>query len=494
MKATFLGIDLGTQSAKGVVVDIDGNVVAQASIGHKTETPKPGYFEQDADEVWWYDTLYLSKELLKQLDEQNISHSTLRGMSVSTTAPCVLPVDKQGKPLRKGILYGIDTRATKQIAQMEAMIDREEIFAISCQHLSSQSCTPKVLWIRENEPEVWAKTDKILLSSGYVVYKLTGRMTADIYNSMGYAPLFNTREKRWDSTYEKELFSLDLFPEVLWTTDIAGTISKEVSELTGLPINLPVLVGTADAAAEAISCGVSTIGDMMMMYGSSNFFIMLTSALRPVEQFWASNWLDEGSTVLSGGMATVGSLFTWLNNTFPGRSFSEWEALATTSTIGANGLVILPYFAGERTPLFDANAKGVFFGLQLTTTAGDIYQAMQEAIGFGIKHNLETLALSGEKANRIVAIGGVANSAMTMQIITDIANCPQQIPSQRIGAAYGDAFLAAYGIGAVDSMGDINRWVTIEKEYLPNPENVARYQEYYEKYRSVYESTKHLMP
>ena len=141
-------------------------------------------------------------------------------------------------------------------------------------------------------------------------------MTADIYNSMGYAPLFNTREKRWDSTYEKELFSLDLFPEVLWTTDIAGTISKEVSELTGLPINLPVLVGTADAAAEAISCGVSTIGDMMMMYGSSNFFIMLTSALRPVEQFWASNWLDEGSTVLSGD-GYRGLLFTRLNNTFP---------------------------------------------------------------------------------------------------------------------------------------------------------------------------------
>ncbi len=494
MKATFLGIDLGTQSAKGVVVDIDGNVVAQASIDHTMESPKPGYYEQDADKVWWYDTVYLSKELLKQLDDKYISHSTLQGMAVSTTAPCVLPVDKSGKPLRKGIMYGIDTRATKQIAYLEEKIGKEKIFAIGGQHLSSQSCNPKVLWIKDNEPEVWKKTDKILTSCGYVVYKLTDRMCTDTYDAMGYSPLFDIRNQRWDSTYEKDVFSLDLLPDILWTAEIAGTVTKEVNQLTGLPVGLPVIAGTADAAAEAMSCGVSNIGDMMMMYGSSNFFIMITSALRPVEQFWASNWFEKGSTVLAGGMSTVGSLFSWFNATFPGRSFKEWEELAAKSTVGANGVTILPYFAGERTPIHDANAKGVFFGMQLTTNAGDMFQALQEAIGFGVKHNLDVLAQAGEKASRIVAIGGVTNSDMTMQIITDIANTPQQIPSQRIGAAYGDAFLAAYATKAVDSLNAIDKWVKIEKEYTPNKDNALRYQEYYEKYRNLYESTKHLMP
>ncbi|MFA7671490.1 MAG: FGGY family carbohydrate kinase, partial [Sphaerochaetaceae bacterium] len=254
MKATFLGIDIGTQSSKGAVVDIDGNVVAQASISHKLESPKPGYFEQDADEVWWYDTVYLSKELLKQLDDKSISHSTLQGMCVSTTAPCVLPLDKQGRPLRKGIMYGIDTRASKQIEQLENKIGKENIFAMTAQHLSSQSCCPKVLWIKENEKDVWSKTDKIVTSSGYIVYKLTDRMCTDTYNAIGYVPLFNIREKRWDNKWEKEVFSLELLPEILWTTEIVGTVTKQASLESGLPLNLPVLTGTADAAAEAMSC------------------------------------------------------------------------------------------------------------------------------------------------------------------------------------------------------------------------------------------------
>lgn len=493
MKANFLGIDIGTQSAKGAIVDIKGNIVAQASISHPLESPKPGHFEQDADKVWWYDTVHLSKELLKQLDEKNISHSTLKGMCISTTAPCVLPVDKQGKPLRKGIMYGIDTRAAKQIAELEDQIGKENIFAMTGQHLSSQSCCPKALWIKQNEPSVWDKTAKILTSVGYVVYKLTDRMCTDTYDAIGYNPLFNIREKRWDDKWENEVFSLDLLPEILWTTEIAGTITKQAHQETGLPLNLPVLAGTADAAAEAMSCGVSSVGDMMMMYGSSNFFIMQTSALRPVEQFWASNWFEKGTTVLTGGMATVGSLFTWFNDTFPGRSFKEWEKLAAESTPGANGVTILPYFAGERTPIFDPHAKGAFFGMQLTTTAGDMFQALQEAVGFGIRHNIDVLAQAGEIANRIVAIGGVTNSDMTMQIMTDIVNCPQQIPSQRLGASYGDAFLAAYGTNAIDSLQEIHNWVKIEKEYIPNKDNVAIYQEYYEKYRALYEATKHLM-
>lgn len=493
MKATFLGIDLGTNSAKGVIVDENGEVVATSSISHKMSNPFPGHFEQDADDIWWYDTVTLSLDLVSQLEQKGISKSTLKGMCVSTTAPCVLPVDKDGKPLRPGIMYGIDTRATKQIAQLEEAIGKDNIFEMGGQHLSSQSMIPKVKWIEENEPEVFKKTAKVLTSSGYLVYKLTGRYTTDIYDAIGYIPFFDIKNIKWETKYEKHLFSSDLLPEMLWTTETVATISKQAAQETSLPEGLPILTGTADAAAEAMSCGVSGVGDMMMMYGSSNFFIMLTSLLRPVPQFWASNYFVPGSTVLTGGMATVGSLFNWFNDTFPGRSFKEWEELAKSSTAGANGVIVLPYLAGERTPMFAPNAKAVMFGMQLSTTPGDIYQALQEAIGFGIRHNIEVLKEKGEEAKRIVAIGGVTSSAMTSQIISDAANCVQQIPSQRLGACYGDAFLAALGVGAVDSMQAIHNWVSIEKEYLPDPTKSEIYLERYHTYRELYESTKHLM-
>ena len=492
MQPCFIGIDIGTGSAKGAIVDQQGSVVAQASVAHQMSSPQPGWFEQDADAVWWQDVVVLAKQLMQQLDERGIDITNLKGMCVSTTAPCVLPIDRQGKPLRPGIMYGIDTRATKQIAEIETAIGADQIFEKTGQQLSSQSCCPKIRWIEQQEPEVWKHTETILTSSGYIVYRLTGRAVVDTYDAIGYAPLFNLKEKRWDSTYEDQLFSLDLLPEIMWTTEIAGTITCAAAEETGLPQGLPVLAGTADAAAEAMSSTVSDVGDMMMMYGSSNFFIMLTSALKPVSEFWASNYLIPGTSVLTGGMATVGSLFSWFNETFPGRSFTEWEKLAQSSRPGANGVTILPYFAGERTPLFDPHAKGAFYGMQLTTTAGDIYQALQEAIGFGIRHNLEVLAQAGEQAKRIVAIGGVTASDMTMQIISDCSGCIQQVPSQRLGACYGDAFLAAYATGAVSSLEDIHSWVSIEKTYTPNPKHTETYDKAYQRYRNLYESTKHL--
>jgi xylulokinase len=493
MNECFIGVDLGTGSAKAAAVDIEGRILSSAAIPHEMNSPQPGWFEQDADGIWWEETAALCRMIVRDLKEQGIDSSAIKAMSVSTTAPCVLPVDGKGTPLRAGIMYGIDTRASAQITEIERNIGKDTIFSKTAQHLSSQSGTPKILWIREKEPRVWERTKKILTASGYLVYRLTGRYTVDTYDAIAYAPLFNIRTRRWDSTCESELFSLDLLPEILWTTETAGTITDIAAEQTSLPQGIPVLTGTADAAAEAVSVGLSAPGDMMMMYGSSNFFIMQTRELKPIPQFWASNFLIPGTTVVTGGMATVGSLFSWFNQTFPGRSFRDWEELARASKPGANGITILPYFAGERTPLFDAHAKGVFFGMQLTTTAGDIYQALQEAIGYGIRHNLETLKGAGEQAERIIAIGGVSSSEMSMQIISDAAGCVQQIPSQTAGASYGDAFLAAYGSGWIDSLHDISSWVGIVKEYRPNPDHAAVYENGYQRYRELYERTKHLM-
>jgi xylulokinase len=168
MNECFLGLDIGTGSSKAAIVDIEGNVLCQASVPHKMSMPRPGWYEQDADRIWWGDFLLLCRKLLGNLQHPKES---IKGVAVSTIGPCVLPLDKEGKPLRPGILYGIDTRAEKEIQEIEEKLGREVIFAKTGQDLSSQSCCPKILWIRKNEPEIWKKTSKILTASGYLGFR-----------------------------------------------------------------------------------------------------------------------------------------------------------------------------------------------------------------------------------------------------------------------------------------------------------------------------------
>lgn len=503
MKECFIGIDIGTGSSKGVAVDINGTILAEETVPHNMEMPQPGFYEQDADSVWWEDFTKLSRNLIDRIKaEHSLSADSIRAVGVSTIAPCVLPVDDAGVPLRKGIMYGIDTRASEEIAEIEDIIGRDNIFKMTGQELSSQACIPKIRWIQKNEPEIWKKTAKVLTATGYLVYRLTGRYTLDIYDGIGYAPVFNLRKMCWDSCFNTidspasdngELISLNKLPELLWTTEVAGTVTPEAAKACGLPAGTPVITGTADAVSESVAAGVCKPGDMMMMYGSSNFFIMRTGELTPASSFWASNFLEEGSSVITGGMSTVGSLFKWFTETFPGRTLEQWEHLAAESSPGAGGIVILPYFAGERTPLNSPDAKGVIFGLSLQSKPGDIFRALQESIGYGIKHNIEEMRRQGARAKRIVAIGGAASSRPLMQIISDITGLKQQLPDKTLGACYGDAFLAAVGSGCFTDSTEAGKWVGIADEIVPDESLFDFYEEGYKKYRELYESTRHLM-
>ena len=490
MNECFLGIDIGTGSSKGAIVDIEGNVLCQASVPHAMSMPQPGWYEQDADRIWWGDFLLLCRKLVDDLPQPKES---IKGVALSTIGPCVLPVDKAGKPLRPGILYGIDTRAEKEIRELEEKLGKAAIFAKTGQDLSSQACCPKILWIRKNEPEVWQKTSKILTATGYLVYKLTGRYTLDIYSAIGYAPIFDIEKRTWDAALAGCITEMEKLPGLLWSSQIVGELTQQAAELTGLPPGVPVTTGTIDAASEALGAGVEKSGDMMMMYGSSNFFILQTEHLSPVRSFWASNFLTPGTFVLTGGMSTVGSMFKWFGETFAGRSVAEWENLALESSPGAGGITSLPYFAGERTPLHDPAARGIFFGMSLSSTAGDVFRSLQEAVGYGIRHNIEEMEKAGARADRIMAIGGASESRQLMQIITDITGCPQHLPRQKLGACYGDAFLAAVGSNYINSIDEISRWVRMEEEVTPSESAKATYDQGYARYRGLYNSTRHLL-
>ena len=309
----LLGIDIGTYESKGVLATTDGKVVANASIGHELSIPRPGWVEHDAERVWWHDFVKLCRQLLAL---PGVDPAQIISVGVSAIAPCVLPLDKDGVPLRPGILYGVDTRAFEEILELEAELGRDAIFSNSALHLSSQAAGPKICWIQKNEPDVWAKTTKVLTGSAYLVFKLTGKYVIDIYTATAYAPMLDVRNKAWHPGYTQAVMPIDYLPQLMYSVDVAGYVTSEAARLTGVKTGTPVIAGTADASAEALSVGLAHSGDLMVMYGSSIFFIQKTDKLVATENFWGAAFLEPDTYAVAGGMSTSGSLTRWFRDNF----------------------------------------------------------------------------------------------------------------------------------------------------------------------------------
>lgn len=498
----LLGVDIGTYSSKGVLVDADtGKVVSEHSIEHALLMPRPGWVEHDPDQTWWGEFVSICRAVLAK---SGISPQDIKSVGVSGIGPCVLPVDAAGIPLRQAILYGIDTRASEEIAFLEEFLGRDNIFEHSATHLSASANGPKILWIKNHEPEVFARARWFLSSQSYIVLKLTGRAVMDHYTASCYAPLIDVEGRRWLEGMDDLIAPMDRFPEMSWSCDIAGAVTAEAARRTGLREGTPVIVGTMDAASEAISAGLADFGDMMMMFGSSNSCILKTDRLVPTDNYWALNWLEPGTFAFVAGMSTVGSLTRWFrDNLSPleladqsssGRNaYAALASLLNDSPPGANGLIALPYFSGERTPIYDPNARGVLFGLTLKHTRADIYRALLESVGFGIRHNIEGMWAVSVHPGRILAVGGGTRNLGWMQIISDIAGISMAIPDQQLGSSYGDAFMAGVGIGLFRDLGEVRKWIRYPHQISPSPQLTAGYESLYRIYRKLYDQTRGLM-
>ncbi|MHB9031981.1 MAG: FGGY-family carbohydrate kinase [Anaerolineae bacterium] len=497
MDGCLLGIDIGTYESKGALVSTNGQVLASAAVGHALSLPQPGWVEHDAEQVWWHDFVTLCRQLLA---ESGVPSNQVLAVGTSTIGPCVLPIDAPGNPLRPAILYGIDTRAQQEVADLENLLGREEVFRSSGQHLSSQSAGPKILWLRRHEPDVWSRTASILTGSGYLAFKLTGERIIDVYTATAYAPLLDIRSARWSERMAEPILPLAMLPRLAWSGEVIGQVQPGAAEVTGLAAGTPVVAGTADAASEALSAGMCEAGDLMVMYGSSIFFIQQTSRLVSTESLWAADFLEPNSYAVAGGMSTAGALTRWFrDNLAPHEveaeraggmnAYSALAELAASSPPGARGLVLLPYFSGERTPLNDPLARGVLAGLTLSHTRADIYRALLEAVAYGIRHNIDTMRAQDVPPKRILAVGGGTRNPLWLQIVSDVAGIEQLVPEKQYGACYGDAFLAGVGLGIFPSTASITKWVSYKDTILPNPANHALYQDYYTVYRELYEGS-----
>ena len=498
----LLGIDIGTYESKGVLTTITGEVIAQVAVPHQLLFPRAGWAEHDPELTWWGDFCTITKQLLST---PGVVAADIKGVGISAIGPDVLPIDENFNPLRMGILYGVDTRAVKEIDELNAKYGEDEIFNATANCLSSQSTGPKILWIKKNEPEVYKKARWFVDATTFIVARLTSRVVIDHFSAGCMVPMYDPWSNKWSDRFCEDFVNLEQLPEILWSHELAGRVTSKASELTGLAEGTPVSVGTIDAGAEALSVGVTKPGEMMMMYGSTIFMIQVTDNDQAREKrLWAGPYLFPGTWCLLAGMATSGSLTRWFRDQFApelvaaeksggASAYAELVKEAAETKPGAEGVIVLPYFSGERTPVMDPRAKGMIFGLSLTHSRGHIFRAILEGMGHGVKQHVDLFTSIGARPKTIKSVGGGTKNSIWLQAISDISGVPQEVAPLTFGASYGDALLSGVAVGLVSSPEEIRTWQGKARTINPDEKLAETYRPLSEIYTSLYDATKNQM-
>ncbi|MEO9338404.1 FGGY-family carbohydrate kinase [Mesorhizobium sp. SB112] len=494
MSDAFLGIDIGTFETKGVIVSDTGEILASARRSHRMIVPRSGWAEHDAETHWWGEFRDIAREVIATC---GLPASEIRAVGASGIGPCMLPVDADGAPLMNAVLYGVDTRAHAEIVDLTGAIGEETLLLRTGNGLTSQSVGPKILWLKRNRPDIYEKAAAFVNSSTFIVERLTGERVLDHYSASSFSPLYDMRTNDWADDLMDGIVERERLPRLLWSSEIAGHVTARAAEETGLAAGTPVIAGTIDAAAEALSVGVSRPGEMMLMYGSTIFIILVTDEAATDPRLWYAPWLFPGRHAMMAGLATSGTLTHWFRDRFA-RELADDEAMAklaqeaASSPPGANGVIVLPYFSGERTPIHDPHAKGLIFGLDLTHERGDIYRAVLEGIAYGVRHVLETFGETGNPPKSVTAVGGGVRNKVWLQAVSDISASAQVLRKESFGASFGSAFLAAIGVGAARES-DIERWNAPAGRVDPRSDLMALYDDGFHTYRGLYEATQSFM-
>ncbi len=480
---TTLGVDVGTSSTKGVLVADDGAIVASATRAHDVDRPHTGWVEMDA-QIWWDEFVSIARELIStQADAQ------IAAVGVSGMGPCVLLADPDDKPVRPTILYGVDTRSGAQIARMTDELGVDEITRVGGSTLTTQAAGAKIAWIADEEPDAFAKAERFFMPASWLARKLTGAYVLDHQSASQTSPLYDIEREAWHEPWWQRYAGTIEQPRLAWAGEIAGTVTGEAARVTGIPAGTPVITGTIDAWTEAVSVGAHEVGDLMLMYGTTMFLVATGDATLRTPSMWTTAGAFPGTRNLAGGLSTSGALTAWLKE-LTGSDYPSLLAEAEASGPGANGLLILPYFAGERTPIQDPDARGLIAGLTLEHSRGDLYRAALEATALGVRHNVETMRAAGADIRRIVAVGGGTQGQLWLQVVSDVTGLVQEVPQTTIGASYGAAFLAASAVASEGNDPVITDWNPITQTITPNADLREFYDPLFDRYVRLYEGSK----
>lgn len=496
MNDLLLGIDIGTSSVKGLICSSSGQFITQASQEHTLSAPRPGWSEESPAD-WWAN---LTKVVRQCLQHPQVSPEAIAAVGVSGMLPAVVVVDDSGQPLRPS-MQQTDVRAIEEIEEVSGGLEPGAFFEKTGASLSQQSVGPKLLWLQKNEPDIWARTAKILGSYDFMNFRLTGKYGIES-NWALESGLYDVKTAAWsDELLELFGVSRNQMPPIHAPHEIIGEITKEAAEATGLLAGTPVVAGTADHVGAALAAGIKEDGDLLIKFGSAGDILYSTEQLVLDPRLYIDYHDIPGKYLLNGCMATSGSLLKWYVEQFcqsdaqaaeqAGMSLYQYlDAQAAEVPAGSDGLIILPYFLGEKTPVLDPAARGVFFGMTLYHTRIHLYRAVLEAVVFGFKHHVEVLREQGQEPLRVVAGEGGARSVLWRQIAADCLGLPVSYLVNNPGASFAAAFVAGIGSGVFHDWNQIARFLEIEDTRQPNEENTRIYEKQYRIYREIYHDLK----
>lgn len=482
----LLGIDVSTTGAKALLVDENGRVAAGAVSGYPLLTPRPLWSEQDPA-AWWQS---VCRSIRQALAEAGIEGGDVSGVGLTGQMHGLVLLDKRGRVLRPAILWN-DQRTGPQCEWLTQTVGLQRLLEWTGNPALPGFTAPKLLWVREHEPEIYARVGQILLPKDYIRYKLTGLYATDMAGASGTL-LFNVKARRWSDEMLKVMgVPAEWLPPCHEGTQVTGTIGEAAARATGLEAGVPVVGGGGDQAAQAVGVGAVSPGIVALTLGTSGVVFAPTGEpfIEPEGRLHSFCHAVPGRWHLMGVMLSAAGALRWYHDALsPKSSYEELLAPAADTPPGAEGLLFLPYLTGERTPYPDPMARGAFIGLTVRHTMAHLTRAVLEGVAFGLRDNLELLRAAGlEPITQVRVSGGGAKSPLWRQILADVLDCELVTVNTTEGAAYGAALLAGVGVGLwPDAETACAAAVKVTEHIRPDPQRVASYRQIYAMYHDLY--------
>ncbi|MFP4016912.1 MAG: xylulokinase [Halanaerobiales bacterium] len=487
----LLGLDIGTSGVKGLLLSVEGDIKITRTENYPISTPQSGWAEQNPLD-WWDAT---KKCIASIIEDSGVDPAEIKGISFSGQMHSSVFLDEDMEIIRPAILWS-DTRTSKQCQEI---YDRAGGLENLIDYVSNPALegftAPKVLWLKENEPENFAKVNLVLLPKDYIRYKLTGEIHMDVSDGAGTL-MMDVEKKDWsDELLEKLGLSRDILPPVVESIAVVGEITEEVASETGLKAGTPVVAGGADNSCGAVGSGIIKEGRVMVSIGTSGVVVAFAGqpAADSQGRIHLFNHSRPDSWYMMGVMLSAGMSFSWMKESMfaDQLDYDKLNELAEDTAPGSEGLIFLPYLYGERTPHADANARGVYFGISGNHEQKHFIRSVMEGVAYGLRDSLELIKEQGVAVDEIRAIGGGAKSAVWQQILADVFGQELSLLNVEEGPAFGAALIAGVGVGVYDSFEEAEEGIIkVVEKIQPIEENVKRYDELYPLFRNIYSSLK----
>ncbi len=485
-----LGLDIGTTSTIGVLARADGRILATASRAAALDSPRPGWAEADP-ESWWRNVQALAPALLAQA---GIEAGAIAGIGVAGMLPALVLLDSEGRVLRPSIQQS-DGRTGAEVEAMRRDMDEAAFTRRTGNGINQQLIGAKLRWLERHEPEVLARAATVMGAYDFINLRLTGERVVERNWALeaGFVDL-ETGEAAFDLLAFAHL-EADRLPRVVPGEAVIGAVTAEAAAATGLARGTPVVAGAADHIASAFVAGIVEPGDVLLKFGGAGDIMLAAGKPRPDPRLFLDYHIVPGRFMPNGCMAASGSLLNWIvRELAPGRDHATLDRLAQCVPPGADGLLLLPYVLGEKTPIHDPAARGTLVGLGLHHRIDHVWRAALEAVVMGFRHHVEVAREIGHPVARLVASDGGSRSALWMQIAADALQLPVMTLEGHPGSCLGAAWVAAMGTGAADDWAGIARFTRPAHTFEPDPARAQAYDHLYGLYRETYERLKPLYP